>query len=154
MFQIALRGAGSRVILSIALGVTMLGCETETSPPGAQPGVVQKVPRQVQADGQPQAGQATGNLIVSNGIINVENGTVTLGPPKVTPEVEREIYKALTFHRNIAEEIERQVPGGNRGSQQSRADYDLILRGYMVRYSLSEAEIKAILKKGDDEGWR
>jgi len=145
---------GSRVVLAFALGVMMLGCEMETSPPGAQPGVVQKVPRQVQADGQPPAGQTTGNLIVSDGIINVENGTVTYGPPKVTPEVELEIYKALTFHRNIAEEIERQVPGGNRGSQQSRADYELILRGYMVRYSLSAAEIEAILKKGDDQGWR
>ncbi len=94
-----------------------------------------------------------GNVIRSEGAITVENGVVTYGAPKLTEDVEKQIYKTLSYYHNLASEIEANVPGGNRGSQQTRQDYELSKKSFMVRYQLSDADIGAILRKGDEQGW-
>jgi hypothetical protein len=109
-----------------------------------RPGVV--------ADGVRSA--STDSVIRPDDIVIVENGQVTIGPPKVTEEVEKKVYKTLSFHRNVANEIEANVPGGNAGSHQSRQDYDFAVKNYKSLYQLSDADIAAILKKGDEQGWK
>lgn len=98
-------------------------------------------------------GSTAENIIVSDGPITVENGQVTFDRPQVTEQVEREIYQALSHHRNLAREIESQSPGGTRGSQHSRQAYEFAVKSYMSQYQLTEATIASILKKGDDQGW-
>jgi hypothetical protein len=96
---------------------------------------------------------SAGNLLVVDSPVTVENGQVTFGPPKVTEQVEREVYQTLNYHRNLAREIETQSPGGNRGSQHSRQAYDFAVKSYMSQYQLSEANMASILQKGEDQGW-
>lgn len=152
--RLLLSAAGSRVCLAIVALALTVGCETSARQP--QPGgkVQRKADPTNQAHSNTEGSRDTGKVIISNGPITVEDGKVTYGPPKVTAEVEKEIYRSLSYYRNLANAIEQKVPGGNRGSQQTRQDYDIAAKSFMVRYGISEADIESILKKGDAQGWK
>ena len=139
-------------VLACALMLWTLGCE----PPGelSSEGGIQwdaDSATDVLSEDQPDA--AAGRVIVSDGPITIENGKVTYGRPEVTEEVERQIHKTLSYYRNLAEAIERKVPGGNRGRRQTREDYETSAKIFMAKYGISRSEINAIVKKGDDQGW-
>ena len=95
-----------------------------------------------------------GTTIVSDGPITIENGKVTYGEPELTEQKEKEIYKALQHRLNMAEQIEKQNPGGNAASRSMRDEYRLIKQGFMNRYKLNESDIARIIKKGKAEGWK
>lgn len=141
------------LVTAVALGLAT-GCDgpqEQLGPAGntqPQPGAA----RRIRPDTQPK--QNTGQQIVSDGIVTVEDGKVTYGRPQMTEEVERQIYKSLSHRRNLARAIEEKVPGGNRGSQQIRQEYDLLLKGHMVRYGISQGDIDSIMRKGDEQGWK
>jgi hypothetical protein len=103
---------------------------------------------------EPRRPTTSNNVIVSDGPITIENGKVTFGHPQVTEEVERQIYKSLSYFRNLANAIEKKVPGGNAGSRQSREDYNVAATVFKSRYSLSDADLDDILRKGDKQGWK
>lgn len=98
--------------------------------------------------------QNKGNVIVSDGPITIENGKITYGRPVVTEEVEKEIYKSLSFFRNLARSIEEKNPGGNRGSRQSWDDYEMARKAFVFKYGISDADMDSILKRGDDQEWK
>lgn len=79
----------------------------------------------------------------------MNNGKVTIGELKITEEDEKQIYKSLSSKRNLA----KAVPKENV-KQQLMQEYDLIKKGFMSKFKLTEADIEAILKKGDDNGWK
>jgi hypothetical protein len=145
---------GPRAMLASAVLALIGGCE----PPSIQSPPDANVERETASTGEvlspPDGSQPAANVIISDQAITVENGKVTYGRPMVTADVERQIYQSLSHFRNVAQEIEKHVPGGNRGSQQSRQDYDRAKRSFMQRYGLSEGDIDAILKKGDRQGWK
>ncbi len=90
--------------------------------------------------------------ITSNDMIIVEKGKITEGRPKVTEDVEREIYKSLNYRRKMIASI-KQNSGSSRGIQQMQDELDLLSKVFMSRYSLTQAEIDEILKKGDSNAW-
>jgi len=99
------------------------------------------------------AAEPNENVIVSDGSVTIRDGEVTYGPPPFTEDDERKIYKSLSYHLNLAEAIERRVPGGNNGSRQSRETHALALRMFKAQYGLTDAEIQAIMQKGRANGW-
>ena len=146
--------AASRATTEIALLATLVGCGNPTANP--QPSGEASKPAATATEASPSrpASINPGQTIISDGPITVENGQVTYGPPKVNGDVEKQIYKTLSYHRNLANEIEQKVPGGNQGSRQSRQDYERSAKLFMVQYKLSETDLAAILKKGDEQGWK
>ncbi len=100
---------------------------------------------------QPPSGS---NTIVSDSPITNQNRMVTFGDPEVTEDVEKRIYKSLSYFRNLANAIEKNVPGGNAGSRQSRQDYSVAATAFKLKYRLSDADLDAIVKKGDERGWK
>ena len=85
-------------------------------------------------------------------MLTVKDGKISAGRPEVTEDVEREIYKSLNHRRKMIASIKRNS-GPNRGIQQMQDELDLLTRGFMSRYSLTQAEIDEILKKGDANAW-
>jgi hypothetical protein len=85
---------------------------------------------------------------------STNNRTVTFGTPKVTEEVEKQIYKSLSYFRNLANAIEKKVPGGNAGSRQSRQDYTTAATSFKLQYGITDADLDAIINKGDAQGWK
>ena len=85
-------------------------------------------------------------------ILAVKDGGIHEGRPKVTENVEREIYKSLNHRRKMMASIKRNS-GPNRGIQQMQDELALLTRGFMSRYSLTQQEIDEILKKGDSNAW-
>jgi hypothetical protein len=139
-------------LASVALSV-FAGCDPIRQQP-PQVGGIKQVPG--------SAGTAASGSTASPGSINanppkeiitVRDGQVTYGPPKMTEEVERQLYSSLAYRRNLARSIEAQIPGGNRGGQQCWEEYHLLAKGWMARYGITEADINAILTKGDQQGW-
>ena len=103
--------------------------------------------------GEPKTpAKSNGVTITSKGAITVEDGKVTEGRPKVTPEVEREIYKALNYRRKMKASIES-GSGSKQGAQQMQDELNTLTKMYMGRYTLTQAEVNEILKKGDANGW-
>lgn len=138
-----------------AVGLLLIaGCEASTveSPSGRR---VQGAPAGGAAPGaEVDQGPRQMEVVAPREVVTVEEGKVTIGRPQVTEEVERQIYKTLNYHRTVVREIEKRVPGGNSGSEHSRQSYELGVKSYMVQYGLSEADIEAILRKGDEQGWK
>lgn len=79
-------------------------------------------------------------------------GLVIEGQPKLTEDVEKEIYKSLNYRRKMIKSI-REGAGSVRGIQQMQDELDLLTKGFMGRYNLNQAEIDRILKKGESQNW-
>ncbi len=128
--------------ISLILLLPCLGCENVA-------------PSRSTTDNSSTSSTTTANdndWITSNDMIIVENGKITEGRPKVTEDVEREIYKSLNYRRKMIASI-KQNSGSGRGIQQMQDELDLLSKVFMSRYSLTQAEIDEILKKGDSNAW-
>ena len=88
----------------------------------------------------------------SSDILTIENGKITEGRPKVTESVQREIYKSLNYRRKMMGSIQ-QNSGSSRGIQQMRDELEILSKGFMSRYGLTQLEIDQILQKGDVRTW-
>ncbi len=128
--------------ISLILLLPCLGCENVA-------------PSRSTTDNSSTSSTTTANdndWITSNDMIIVENGKITEGRPKVTEDVEREIYKSLNYRRKMIASI-KQNSGSSRGIQQMQDELDLLSKVFMSRYSLTQAEIDEILKSGDSNAW-
>ena len=94
----------------------------------------------------------TGKAITSKGAITVKDGEVQFGKPKVTEDVEKEIYKSLNHRRKMIAAIQ-EGSGSKRGLDQMNDELELLTKGFMGRYDLTAARIEKILEKGDANGW-
>ena len=101
--------------------------------------------------GSPTSG--SNSEVVSDGSITVSNGQVTEGRPEVSEEVEKEVYKSLNHRRKMMTAI-KEKSGSSAGFQQMQDEFNLLSKGFMSRYGLSEAEIAKILEKGDSANWQ
>lgn len=106
--------------------------------------------------GDSQGSSPTANedgWIVSDKNLTIENGKITEGRLTVTEDVEREIYKSLNHRRKMIASIKKNS-GSARGIQQMQDEFELLSKGFMTRYDLTQGEIDAILAKGDSNGWK
>ncbi len=124
--------------ISLILLLPCLGCEN----------VAPSRPTSDNSSTSPTTTANDNDWITSNDMIIVEKGKITEGRPKVTEDVEREIYKSLNYRRKMIASI-KQNSGSSRGIQQMQDELDLLSKVFMSRYSLTQAEIDEILKKGD-----
>ena len=90
--------------------------------------------------------------IVSDGAVSVANGQITEGRAVVSDDVEKEIYKSLNHRRKMIAAIQAKS-GSSAGLQQMQDELNLLTKGFMSRYGLSESEIAEILSKGDSNNW-
>lgn len=109
-------------------------------------------------DDQNESGEVTKkpsnkNVIVSDGPITIRDGKVTFGKPELTEQDKKSIYKALSHRKRMAAAI-RKNGGNQRGIQQMEDEFNLLAKGYMLRFDLSRAELDKILETGENEGWK
>lgn len=89
----------------------------------------------------------------NNSIPAPSPGQVTLGggvSSAFDEQTDQNIYKALAYRRNAQRNLEK---AGLRGAAQMKDEYDILKRGFMAQYQLSEEQIASILAKGDSLGW-
>jgi hypothetical protein len=145
------------IVVASALALTC-GCDISEAPEsadGVNPQPANSLPDAQNNDvSRADKIKSSRKPIVSNGAITVLDGKVTYGKPKVDEEVEKQIHKTLSYHRNLANSIESKVPGGTNGSRQSREEFATLKKLFMGQYELSSTEIDAILEKGDKLGWK
>ncbi|TWT94437.1 hypothetical protein [Stieleria varia] len=134
----------------VVLLLLAAGCDNVATKNKQQATPIDAVPEIAQETSPAETNGKT--TIISNEAITVENGKVTMGPPKLTEAVEREIYKTLNQKKKIIEGIQNNG-GPSRGVQQMQQEMELMTKGFMVRYNITREEIDAILSKGNSSGW-